>query len=96
MRTSDKLYNAKVKRAGSVHEFGEVEEGLRLAAAGVGGPAELSKVAAQCQPPQGSTVLLSGAEPGRQQNWKATAFQATVHCGRGGNDVSRPQSATLA
>ena len=45
MRTTDKLYNAKVKRAGSEHELGEVGEGLRLPAAGMGGPAEL-KVAA--------------------------------------------------
>ena len=40
MRTSDKLCNAKVKQAGSGHGLGEGEEGLRVAAAGVGGPAE--------------------------------------------------------
>ena len=52
MRTTDKLYNAKVKRAGSGHELGGVGEGLRLAAAGMGGPAEPVKGGSiQGQPP---------------------------------------------
>ena len=42
MRTTDKLYNAKVKRAGSGHELGDVGEGLRLAAAGMDKPTTLS------------------------------------------------------
>ena len=67
VRTTDKLYNAKMKRAGSEHELGEVREGLRLAAAGIGCPTEPVKGGSiQGQPPRGGAVVLSGAEPGRQ------------------------------
>ena len=55
MRGTDKLYNAKVKRAGSGH-------GLRLFAAGME-PVNGSSI--QGQPP-GSAVVLSGTEPRRQ------------------------------
>ena len=40
VRTTDKLYNAKMKRAGSGHELGEVGEELRLAAAGMWCPVQ--------------------------------------------------------
>ena len=46
VRTTDGLYSSKVKRAGSVHELGEVKEELRLAAAGMECPAEPGVVAA--------------------------------------------------
>ena len=56
-----------MKRAASEHELGEAREGLRLAAAGMGGPAEPVKDGSiQGQPPQGGAVVLSGAEPGGQ------------------------------
>ena len=64
MRTTDKLYNAKVKRADSRHELGEVGEGLR----------QLARVV-QRSP---STVAAYR---------KATAFQATMHCGLQGEAI---------
>ena len=84
--STEKLYNAKIKRAGSGHELGEVGKGLRLAAAGMSCPAEPVKGGSiQGQPPRGGAVALSGSEPGRQPKTgrpKHSRLPCTYHLGR--------------
>ena len=59
-----------MKRAGSEHELGEVREGLRLAAAGIGCPTEPVKGGSIQGQPRGSAAVPSGAEPGRSLDGK--------------------------
>ena len=99
VRTSDKLHNVKVKGAGSAHDLGEAGEGLRLVAASAGGPAEpVQGGSIPCQPPQGSTVVLSDAEPGGRPKLEGYSIPGhhALRSARQGNHVSRPQPATLA